>query len=236
MTLSPNTRKKKSPEQIDRARERQRLARRAKRAAKARCGGEDDTGLEDSAVSNHSGVSTPDGKGNEGSEFPDPFMGLEENDVRRMISLEMSTLQTSHEQGLQSVKLLQEKEVDEALATIVWVLRASEDLTKSDPYYDDRWTLPASEKFTKSAPYHRVVEYTLYDSRDPYKSDPYYTYRWALHEVRRLFFHKSWPVAVIAMRNMAFGNPKRVHHLVDVSCKSHSLELWAAPLFMPVVY
>ena len=224
MIFSPKTREKKSPEQIDLARERQRLARRAKRAAKARCRGEDSTGIEDDAIFNHSGESTPDGKGNEGYEYPepcfglkedyevsnhsgestpdgkgneghgspDPFSGLEEADVRRMISLEMSTLQGSYEQGLPRVNPLHEKEVDKALATVVWFLRASE-----DPHFQDRWILRA---------------------------------------VRPLFHSTSWPVAVVAMRNIVYGNPKKVSNQSWFSCKSQSLELWATFLSTSIAY
>ncbi len=191
LTLSSRKRKKKSLEQIDRARERQRLARRAKRAAKARCGGEDNAGIEDDAVSHHSRESTLDGKGNEGYDSPDPFFGLEEDDVRRMIRLEMSTLQNPYEQGLQRVKLLHEKEVDTALATVVWFLRASQD--------------PNLER------------------------------RWVLQEVCSLLYHKSWPVAVTAMRNIAYGTSKKASNLSRFSCKSRSLELWATLLSTPIL-
>ena len=93
---SVEKRKQKTPDQIEHARERQRLARRAKRAAKAPRTGKDHALLDGDEKTQTIGPSILDGKG-QGDDPPDLFSRREGDELERMVHQETSALQASHE-------------------------------------------------------------------------------------------------------------------------------------------
>ena len=118
-------RKQKSPEQVERARDRQRLARRAKRAAKACRSGEDHTASNENVICENSEEIDWNSTCQEGGDSSSAFSKLEDDELQRDLRLEMAALQASHESEFQKLRLQCVKEADENLGVISRVLRAS---------------------------------------------------------------------------------------------------------------
>ena len=124
-TDSVKKRKPKSAEQIERARDRRRLARRAKRAAKAHHTTKDPTALDDDVASDNSGEGILNAKASKRDDSLGPLLESEEDELRRMLQPKVSALQASHQRELQKVRLQFAKDFDENLGVISRFLRAS---------------------------------------------------------------------------------------------------------------
>lgn len=81
-TESVKMRKQKSPKYFEGARDRQRLARRTKRAAKAHRTSKDHTVLDDETTSENGGESIRNDKSPEGDKSSGPFLKLEEGGLQ----------------------------------------------------------------------------------------------------------------------------------------------------------
>lgn len=125
-TESVKRRKQKSPEQIERARDRQRLARRAKWAAKALRIDKDYTLLDSDTLSEESGEGIiTNNDGHERDKSPGSFLGLQDDELQRMQRLDMSYFQAALEREWQTIKMHLVKEADKAPSVRSIFLRAS---------------------------------------------------------------------------------------------------------------
>ena len=128
-TESLKMQKQKSPVQMERARERQRLARRAKRAAKALRHRESFTILDNIGISENTEESIQDGKSQEDDFSPSAFSESEIDELQWSLRFGKLALGASHETELERVKQLFEKQTEKDVRIInrfleEWVTQA----------------------------------------------------------------------------------------------------------------
>ena len=151
LAKSAETRKTKSPKHLERARERQKLARQAKRAAKTIRPSEGYTELDNDGIPENPEESVQDSKSREEDASPKAFSKLENDELQRSSRFENFALRASHERELERVGQLFEKQTHDNLRVLYRFLRL-----RSKQFFE---SLPLETKYDEVP--HHVMASTL---------------------------------------------------------------------------